>query len=408
MEQNLGQIAVSKLALAGVLLLAAQATIAAYAQQSTATPPPTASQTGPSVPQSPASAPPSVSEAAPAMGAAASQPAPAVVRPPDPSLTVPAGTKVLLSVESPVNTRTAKPGDGIYLVSTFPVIVGPKVLIPAGVYVQGVVDQVQRPGRVKGRAKLLMHFTTMIFPNGQVVTIPGGVNNLPGSTGPTVKNSEGEIEQAGNKGKDAGNIAKGAGVGVGVGGIGGEVGGHAVEGLGYGALGGAAGGLIYTLLTRGDEISITAGTAVEMVLQRPLVLEPSQLAGINDTQGRPQYVPSAAQQSPMAKPRVAMTCPPGHAGLQLDPAAIKIEARNPAAVMIDSPLPVSTEPVPVLPPEPPQRPFRLWLRDLVFSVAASFFIITFLYQPGEGGRHQHAAAPGRPGPPVHQQVCLSV
>ena len=32
-------------------------------------------------------------------------------------------------------------------------------------------------------------------------------------------------------------------------------------------------------------------------------------------------------------------------------------------------------------PEPSQRPFRLWMRDLVFSVAASFFIITFLYQP---------------------------
>ena len=234
--------------------------------------------------------------------------------PTDPTLTVPAGTKVLLAVESPVNTRTAKPGDGIYLVSTFPVIVGPKVLIPAGVYVQGIVDQVERPGRVKGRAKLLMHFTTMIFPNGQVVPIPGGVNNLPGSTGPTVKNSEGEIEQAGNKGRDAGTIAKGAGAGTGIGSIAGAAGGHPIEGLGYGALGGAAAGAIYTLFTRGDDISITQGTAVEMVLQRPLVLEASQLAGINDVQGRPQYVPSASQQQPLPKPRLAMTCPPGSLG----------------------------------------------------------------------------------------------
>ena len=98
--------------------------------------------------------------------------------------TVPAGTKVLLSLKSGVNTKTARPGDGVYLVSTFPVIVGSHVLIPSGVYVQGVVDKVERPGRVKGRAKLLMHFTTMIFPNGQVVGIPGAVNNLPGSDGP--------------------------------------------------------------------------------------------------------------------------------------------------------------------------------------------------------------------------------
>src|SRR6201985_1506757 len=127
----------------------------------------------------------------------------------DKTYTVPAGTKVLLSLKSGVNTKTARPGDGVYLVSTFPVIVGSHVLIPTGVYVQGTVDRVERPGRVKGRAKLLIHFTTMIFPNGQVVGIPGTVDNLPGSGGPAVKGEEGTIEQASNKGKDAGNIAKG-------------------------------------------------------------------------------------------------------------------------------------------------------------------------------------------------------
>ena len=32
-------------------------------------------------------------------------------------------------------------------------------------------------------------------------------------------------------------------------------------------------------------------------------------------------------------------------------------------------------------PVPDGRPVRLWLRDLLFSIAISFFIITFLYQP---------------------------
>jgi hypothetical protein len=294
-----------RLAMAGVLLLLVASGFRVDAQQAaTTTQSPASSQNAPA-PAAPVQATPS--QASPAAPAAPAEPT-------DPSLVVPAGTKVLLSVESAVNTRTAKPGDGIYLVSTFPVIVGPKVLIPAGVYVQGVVDEVERPGRVKGRAKLLMHFTTMIFPNGQVVTIPGGVNNLPGSTGPTVKNSEGEIEQAGSKGKDAGTIAKGAAAGVGIGSIAGAAGGHPVEGLGYGALGGAAAGAIYTLFTRGDDINIAQGTSVEMVLQRPLVLEASQLAGINDVQGRPQYVPSATQQQPLPKPHLAMTCPPGSLG----------------------------------------------------------------------------------------------
>jgi type IV secretion system protein VirB10 len=227
--------------------------------------------------------------------------------------TVPSGTKVLLSLKSAVNTKTAKPGDGVYLVSTFPVIVGSNVLIPVGVYVQGVVDQVQRPGRVKGRAKLLMHFTTMIFPNGQVVPIPGTVNQLPGSNGPTVKNGEGQIEQAGNKGRDAGNIAKGAGIGAEGGVIGGAAAGSPLTGLATGSLAGAAGGVIYTLLTRGDEVVIPEGTSLEMVMQRPLKLEATQLAGINDVHGNPQFLPMAGQPAPLPKPG-HMLCPAGSLG----------------------------------------------------------------------------------------------
>lgn len=86
---------------------------------------------------------------------------------------VPAGTKVLLQLKSAINTRSAKAGDGVYLISIFPVVVGNRVMIPTGVYVQGVVDRVQRGGRIKGKAQLDMHFTSIIFPNGSVVEIPG-------------------------------------------------------------------------------------------------------------------------------------------------------------------------------------------------------------------------------------------
>ncbi len=229
--------------------------------------------------------------------------------------TVPAGTKVLLSLKSAVNTKTTHPGDGVYLVSTFPVIVGSHVLVPAGVYVQGVVDQVVRPGRVKGRARLLMHFTTMIFPNGQVVTIPGGVNGLPGSNGPTVKDGEGTIEQAGNKGRDLGNIAKGAGAGAEGGVIGGAVAGHPLAGAGYGGLAGVAAGTLYTLFTRGDDVVIPQGTSLEMVIQRPLVLQGSQLAGMSEGNSSPQFVPVTGQGTPLPKPGHVL-CPPDSLGCQ--------------------------------------------------------------------------------------------
>src|SRR5690242_8002487 len=71
------------------------------------------------------------------------------------SVTVPAGTKLLLSLKSAVNTKTAHPGDGVYLETTFPITANNRIVIPAGTYVQGVIDNVKRPGRVKGRAEVL-------------------------------------------------------------------------------------------------------------------------------------------------------------------------------------------------------------------------------------------------------------
>ena len=250
-----------------------------------------------------------------AMAQAQTAPTPATVQPAavaaPQTFTVPAGTKVLLSLKSAINTKTAQQGDGVYLVSSFPVVGNARIMIPVGVYVQGVVDRVVRPGRVKGRAQLDLHFTTMIFPNGQVVEVPGVLNSLPGSDGPKVKGNEGTVEQAGNKGRDVGNVLKGAAIGAEGGVIGGAATGNLAKGVGYGSLAGAAAGTIYTLFTRGDDIVIPTGTSVEMVLQRPLVLQETQLAGLDES--RPQMVPGN-QQQPLPKRKQRILCPFGSPG----------------------------------------------------------------------------------------------
>lgn len=227
------------------------------------------------------------------------------------SIVIPAGTKVLLQLRSGINTKTAQPGDGVYLTSGFPVVVGDHVAIPAGVYVQGVIDQVTRPGRIKGRATVRMHFTSMIFPNGSVVTIPGVVNSLPGSDGPRVRD-EGNIEQAGNQGRDAGTIAQDTIAGATLGTIGGAGAGAPGKGAALGGLTGAAVGLISTMITRGDEVVLPAGQSVEMVLQRPLTITQADLTG-PDMAGQP-LVPSA--QPPLSKPKHVF-CPAGSPGCNL-------------------------------------------------------------------------------------------
>jgi type IV secretion system protein VirB10 len=204
--------------------------------------------------------------------------APAQQAPEASSIEIPAGTKVLLSLRSAIHTKTAKPGDGVYLTSNFPVVVENRVVIPPGVYVQGVIDEVVRPGRVKGRAAVHMHFTSMIFPNGTVVNIPGVVSGLPGSAGPTVQ-KEGEIQQSSGKGKDAGNVTRTTISGATLGTIGGAVAGSPGMGAGIGAAAGATVGLVSTLFTRGNDVVLNAGQGVEMVLQRPLTITEANLSG---------------------------------------------------------------------------------------------------------------------------------
>ncbi len=242
------------------------------------------------------------------------RPAPAAKK----TYTVPAGTKVLLELRSAVNTKSAKPGDGIYLSSTFPVVVGNRVMIPNGVYVQGVVDRVQRGGRIKGKSQLDMHFTSIIFPNGSVVEIPGVVDSVPGTKNQTVKdNGEGTIEQNGDKGRNAGRTAEialpsGAGVGT----IGGAVSGHPIEG----GLAGLGAGLatvgIVSLFTRNADVDIPRGTQVEMILQRPLFLEDANLAGVGDPGTAPNMVPAANQPKPISQRRPRILCPPGNLGCE--------------------------------------------------------------------------------------------
>lgn len=87
------------------------------------------------------------------------------------TLTVPDGTKVILSLTSPIWTKTAADGDAIYAVSVFPVAVGNKMAIPPGTYFQGTIDVLTKATRKSNQAEFLAHFTRAIFANGYTVNL---------------------------------------------------------------------------------------------------------------------------------------------------------------------------------------------------------------------------------------------
>jgi len=185
------------------------------------------------------------------------------------AISLPTGTMIPLKLAQGISTKSAKIGDAVYAETVFPITANDRIVIPAGTYVQGRISEIKRPGRVKGRAEFLMHFTTMIFKSGYTVMLPGGVENVPGSDSQRIKDKEGTIQQEGSKGKDAETVAKTAGAGAGVG----SIAARSVKGAGIGGAAGAAAGLAYVLFTRGPDVNLPTGTSVEIVLQRPLELD---------------------------------------------------------------------------------------------------------------------------------------
>jgi hypothetical protein len=184
-------------------------------------------------------------------------------------MVVPAGTQVLLNLKSPIDTKSAKVGDGVYCQTSFPVTQDNVAVIPAGTYVKGQIAEVRRAGRIKGRAEILFHFTTMIFPNGYTVDLPGSLGNEPGAQNHTISDKEGTLQANGQKAKDAGTVAKTGATGAVIG----TVASGSAKGAGIGGLAGAAIGLGQVLFTRGQDVRIDQGTALEMVLQRPLTVD---------------------------------------------------------------------------------------------------------------------------------------
>ncbi len=188
------------------------------------------------------------------------------------TLTIPSGTKIPLTLKSPISTKNAKQGDPVYAETAFPVTADNRMAIPPGTYVQGIIDRTQRPGHVKGRGELLIHFTTLIFPNGYTVMMPAMVDNVPGGNS-TVKDKEGTIQGPGDAGHKAGTIGTAAATGAGVG----AIAGRGLKGAGIGAAGGGLIGTAIALIGRGNDLRLETGSTVQMIVDRPLVLDANRI-----------------------------------------------------------------------------------------------------------------------------------
>lgn len=207
---------------------------------------------------------------APAAPAAPAQPVKTL-----PNIVVPAGTRLGVTLENGISTRTAKPGDSVYLRTTFPITANNQIVIPIGSYLRGEIVESKRPGRVKGKGSLRMKLNTLIFPNGYTVNL----NAAPRSAdtgGKETMDSEGKVSSQGGKGIDTPTIirttAETTGVGTAIGAISGGA-----KGAGIGAGVGALAGIAAIMLTRGPDAQLPRGSTLDLVLEHDVSLDGNQI-----------------------------------------------------------------------------------------------------------------------------------
>lgn len=192
------------------------------------------------------------------------------------AVVIPAGTKVPLTLKQAISTKNAREGDPVYAETAFPFVANDHILIPAGTYIQGKISHVEKPGRSIKRAALLIHFTSMIYPSGYTVMLPGSVENTPGADNKGVKDKEGTIQADKDTGKRVEDAAKGGAVGGTVGSIGGLAAGG-LNGARYGGLAGVAGGVAWALLKHGPDVKLDVGTSLEMEIQRDVPVDATRI-----------------------------------------------------------------------------------------------------------------------------------
>ena len=194
------------------------------------------------------------------------------------TFTVEPGTRIPLSMINSVSTKQASEGDRVYLETVFPILVNGKIVIPPGSYVAGTITQSKRPGRVKGRGELYVRFDSLTLPNGVTREFRSRIGALDGRASEELDKTEGKIKSEGNKGGDARTVGETTAAGASVGAIAGSIGGHGGMGAGLGAAAGATAGLLGVLLSRGPDAVLAKGTTLEMVLDRPITFDESELS----------------------------------------------------------------------------------------------------------------------------------
>lgn len=164
---------------------------------------------------------------------------------------LPTGTALSLELRSKLASDTSRVEDTVRARLRERLVVDGETALPAGTQVVGYITDVERSGRVSGRARLSLRFTVLKHDGDEYDMRTREIERMADST----------------KASDAAKIGIGAGTGAAVGAL---LGGG--SGAVTGAAIGAAAGTGTVLATKGEDVRLGVGTPLETQLTAPLRL----------------------------------------------------------------------------------------------------------------------------------------
>lgn len=180
---------------------------------------------------------------------------------------VPAGTALMVKLETTLATFSNKPGDPFQARLTQAVMLDGRTVIPAGATLEGRVTKVSEPRRISGKPTIGIAPTTLILPGGERLSLDATLvdTDIKG----TDVNQEGEFKGFGHDRRDQMETGGGAAGGVLIGGL---IGGPPGVVIG-GVVGAGSAGAHW--LSKHRSATLPAGTTLTIELNRPLVMTPA-------------------------------------------------------------------------------------------------------------------------------------
>ncbi|MBK8189110.1 MAG: TrbI/VirB10 family protein [Vampirovibrionales bacterium] len=219
-------------------------------------------------------------------------------------VTAPAGTAMTASLQMPLSSETARPGDRFTATLGGDIAAGGSIVLPAGSQLEGQVFSAQAAGRAGRNGMLDVRFTSAITPGGQRVPLSARIQTEDGSG----------ILKGGTAASRAGKAALRTGLGAGLGAALGTAmgplsGGRVGRGAIYGTAVGGGLGALYAGAKKGEDAILPAGQTINITLDSPLTVTPGG-AGAGSYDSQPYYNYGAPQQPYNAQPNGQPYNPP--------------------------------------------------------------------------------------------------